>query len=124
MLHPSPCERKRKVNCIYQYSLVSLATVFASLVVMVTTLAVMVTTLLWGLTVGERRLLLYLENRSFSSCSEQNGPKFATKRVVQGPLLLLLLFTKAAEVDWFVVAVVVVEPTGLPSMGLAAAMWG
>lgn len=27
MLHQSPYERKRKVNCIYQYSLVSLATV-------------------------------------------------------------------------------------------------
>ena len=64
--------------------------------------------------------LLYLENRSFSSCSEQNGPKFATKRVVQGPLLLLL-FTKAAEVEWLAVAV---EPAGLPSMGLAAAMCG
>lgn len=58
----------------------------------------------WSL--GEWLKTGYLPNRSFSSCSETNCPKLATKRVEQGGVLQL-------EVE-------VVEPTGLAIAVLAA----
>ena len=69
-----------------------------------------------GLVVREFYGLLYLAKRSLSSCSEQKGPRLATKRVVQGSLLLLLKRAAPGELK-----LVTLLLTGLPSKGLAAA---
>lgn len=57
----------------------------------------------------------YLLKISFSSCSEQNGPRLATNSVEQGAL------SPWAAADAVLVGVVLLM--GLASMGLAAARW-
>lgn len=61
----------------------------------------------------EKGCFSYLWKRSFNSCSEQKGPRLATKRVEQG-----LLFA-APWLEFMGPPL----PTGLPSTGLAARCW-